>query len=78
MQMVAQQLAHADPATVQNIMKQLPKQPVPQDFGYDPSQAPGTGPSGIGQVTAAIASPDTQTRDINRVNNPYGTTGDSA
>jgi hypothetical protein len=78
MQMVAQQLAHADPTTVQNVMKQLPKQPVPQDYGYDPSQAVGTGPSGIGQVTAAIASPDMQTRNINKVNNPYGTTGDSA
>ena len=43
MQMFAENLKGADPQAVKEIMAALPKQPLPQDFGYDPKVQGGTG-----------------------------------
>lgn len=56
-QMVASNLKGIDPAQAQELLKQLPPQPVPQQFGYNPNQQ-----------GASISSP-AQTEVATRINN---------
>jgi len=43
MQMLSEAIKGADPVTIEKIMKDMPKQPTPEQFGYNPQQQGGSG-----------------------------------
>jgi hypothetical protein len=66
MQMIAESLKKVEPAQMQEIMKSMPPQPTPQQFGYNPQQQ--------GGAAAAAPQIEVATR-VNNITNNISNTG---